>query len=94
MTRDEAIRRVREAPADPAVAGQRAVAVHEAPARDALVVRERGEERTGSRVVERKHRESPAVDPDGDPRRPAAEPSARVVEENGPVHALGYAPEP
>jgi hypothetical protein len=57
--------------------------VCEAPAGDALALRQLSDERSGIGVVERKHGEPLApVEADGDTRRPAAEPSARVVQEN------------
>ena len=58
----------------------------EAPAREALVLGEVPDERSGCGVVERKHAESLAsVEADDGTRRPAAEPSAGVVEENRPL---------
>jgi hypothetical protein len=59
--------------------------VHEPPAREAHVLRQRCDERGGSGVVEWKDREPLAtVEADDGTRRPAAEASARVVEQNRP----------
>jgi putative membrane protein len=56
----------------------------EVPAGEPLLLGERLEERFGAGVAHGKQRESPApVEPGDDPRRPAAEPSVAVVEENG-----------
>ena len=57
----------------------------EAPAGEALGLGQVRNERNGAGVVEGKHGESLAsVEADDDTRRPAAEPSAGVVEEYGP----------
>lgn len=60
-----------------------AIAAREMPAREALVLGERLEELRRLLVVHREQREllSP-VEEDDDPRRPAAEPSTGVVEED------------
>jgi hypothetical protein len=55
------------------------------------VLRQRAEERIGRRIVEREDGQRlPAVGLDGDPRRPAAEASAGVVQEDGTLeyHAI------
>ena len=56
MTRHEPVDGIGNAPAGHSVPDQRPVASHEPPAREALVVGERGEERTGCRLVEREDR--------------------------------------
>jgi hypothetical protein len=57
----------------------------EAPAREALGLRQVPDERTCGGIVEWKHGEPLAsVEADDDTRRPATEPSAGVVEQNGP----------
>jgi hypothetical protein len=59
--------------------------VDESPAREALGLGQVPDERNGCGVVEGKHGESLAsVEADDDTRRPAAEPSAGVVEEYRP----------
>ena len=60
MTRDEAVERVGYAPADHAVPDERAVASCEAPAGEALGLRERREQRRRRGVVERQDRQAPA----------------------------------
>ena len=93
MPRDECVRRIGHAPADDAVAQERAVATREAPAREALGLWERLEQGARGDVVEREDRQPlAAIEADDDTRRPAAEASARVVQENGPSedHAMRY----
>ena len=68
-----------------AVAGNgRAVSAHEPPAFASLVGGNRREQSVGFRVPEGKESEvTVAIEPDGDPRRPAAELSPAVVEHHG-----------
>jgi hypothetical protein len=77
---------------DDAVTQDRAVAPHEAPAVEALVLRQVSEEVARNWIVERDERQTlRAVEADDDTRRPAAEPSAGVVQEDRPArrhHAL------
>ena len=88
MLGDEAVQRVGYATAHDAVADERAVPSGETPARDALVLRERREQGRCGVVVERQDRKAPgAVEADDDTRRPAAEASARVVQEDRPLEA-------
>jgi len=81
-----AIHRVGQSPADAEVRPKGAVAVHEAPADESLALGQVSDERGRGGVVERKHGEALAsVEADDGTRRPAAEPSAGVVEENRPL---------
>jgi len=65
------------------VTPERAVAVRQAPAGEALVLGELRDKRRCRDVVERQDREPlPAVDADDDTRRPAAEASTCVVEQD------------
>ena len=83
MVRDEPVQSVRHASADDGVAEHRAVALHEPPAVEALLLRERGEECVRHAIVERKHGQAPAaIEADDGTRRPAAEASAGVVQED------------
>ena len=83
MPGDEPIQRVGQPAAHDAVADRRPVALHEPPARVALVLWEGSSKRLRRRIVERQEREAPpAVESDDDTRRPAAEASARVVEQH------------
>lgn len=83
MPGDEPIQRVGQAATHDAVADGRPVALHEPPARVALVLWEGIEQSGRRRIVERQEREAPpAVDSDDDTRRPAAEASACVVEQH------------
>ena len=83
MPCDEAIDGVRHAPPEHAVADERAVAPGETPAREPLGLRQRHEQRWRCDVVERQDCEAFAdVEADGDTRRPAAEASTRVVQED------------
>jgi hypothetical protein len=68
-------------------AQRRPVAEDEPPALRALVLGNRRKEPVGLAVPEREQREPLAsVERGDDPRRPAAEASAAVVEEHGPKH--------
>jgi hypothetical protein len=83
---DRAIRRVGQSPADAEVRSKGPVAVHEPPARVTLALGQVSDERRCGGVVERKQGEALAsVEADDGTRRPAAEPSAGVVEENRPL---------
>ena len=93
MSRDEPVRRVGHTSADDAVAEERAVAPRQSPAREALGLGERLEQRCRGDIVEREDGEPlAAIEADDDTRRPAAEASARVVQENGSLdaHAMRY----
>jgi hypothetical protein len=88
VTCDESVEGVGHAPADHAVSDERAVAAREAPAGEALGLWERGEQRRRCGVVERQDRQAPAgIEADDDTRRPAAEASAGVVQEDGALDA-------
>jgi hypothetical protein len=88
VTCDESVEGVGHAPADHAVSDERAVAAREAPAGEALGLWERGEQRRRCGVVERQDRQAPAgIEAGDDTRRPAAEASARVVQEDRALDA-------
>ena len=88
MHRDERIQGIRYATLHDRAAEQRAVAAGEPPARVPLPLGKRREERRGVQVVQRQDREAPtAVEANGDTRRPAAEASACVVEQDRPLQA-------
>ena len=81
---DEAVERVGDASTEDAVSEERAVTARQAPARKPLVLWKGREQNRRRGVVERKDREALAeVEADDDTRRPAAEASARVVQEDG-----------
>ena len=83
MVRDDVVERVGDMPAKDAVSEERAVTARQAPARKPLVLRKRCEQHRRSGVAERNDRELLAeVEADDDTRRPAAEASARVVQED------------
>lgn len=92
MVGDEPVDRVGHVSADDPVAEDRAVALHEAPAVEALVFRKGSEKVSRHEIVERDERQTvPAIEADDDTRRPATEASAGVVQEDGPArghHAL------
>ena len=70
-----------------AVTGDRcAVATHEPPASASLVGGDRREQAVRVVVLQRNDGKiEVAIEPDGDPRRPTAEPSAAVVQHHGPL---------
>ncbi len=75
-----------------AVAGEAPVREREAPGRVTLLVRKRGEQLRRSRVTEAEERELVlTIECGDDPRRPAAEPSLVVVEEDGAREPFGHA---
>jgi hypothetical protein len=83
MLGDQPIQGIGHASPDDAVAEGRAVALHEAPAVEALVFRQRREKVSRHEIVERDERKAvPSVEEDDDTRRPAAEASAGVVQED------------
>jgi hypothetical protein len=89
---DQPVQGVGQASPDDAVADDGAVALHEAPAVEALAFRQRSKKVSRHEIVERDERQTvPAIEADDDTRRPAAEASASVVQEDGPErgrHAL------
>jgi hypothetical protein len=83
MIGDQSVQGIGHASPDDAVAEDRAVAPHEAPAVEALVVRQGSEKVSRHEIVERDERQMvPAIEADDDTRRPAAEASAGVVQED------------
>jgi hypothetical protein len=81
---DELVQGIGHASSDDAVAQDRAVPLHEAPALEALAFRQGSEKVSRHEIVERDERQTaPAIEADDDTRRPAAEASAGVVQENG-----------
>jgi hypothetical protein len=74
------------------VAGAAPVRERDAPRRVTLLIRERREQAHRSQVAEAEERELvPAIECGDDPRRPAAEASFVVVEEDGARDLLGHA---
>jgi len=83
MLGDQPVEGIGRASPDDAVAEDRAVALHEAPAVEALVFRQRREKVSRHEIVERDERKTmTSIKTDDDTRRPAAEASAGVVEED------------
>ena len=83
MVSDGAVERVGDTPTKDAVSEERAVTARQAPARKPLVLRKGCEQHRRRGVAERNDREPLAeVEADDDTRRPAAEASARVVQED------------
>ena len=83
MLGDQPVEGIGRASPDDAVAEDRAVALHEAPAVEALVFRQRREKVSRHEIVERDERKTmTSIEADDDTRRPAAEASAGVVEED------------
>jgi hypothetical protein len=83
MPGNQPVQGVGHAAPDDAVAEDRAVALHEAPAVEALVFRQRREKVSRHEIVERDERKAvSSVEEDDDTRRPAAEASAGVVQED------------
>ena len=83
MSRDESIDGIGRPASDPRVAADASVALHEPPGGEPLRFWQGREEWLCRRIVERKNSQRlPAIDRDDDPRRPAAEASPRVVEQN------------
>jgi hypothetical protein len=83
MLGDQPVQGIGHASPDDAVAEDRAVALHEAPAVEALVFRQGREEVSRHEIVERDERKTlPSIEADDDTRRPAAEASAGVVQED------------
>jgi hypothetical protein len=79
---DQAVDRVGNASTDDPVPDERAVASRQPPAREALVVGKRLEQRRRLGILERQERKPLAAVEAGDgTRREAAEPSGRVVQE-------------
>lgn len=86
MAGDEPVQRIGNASPEDAVAEDRAVAPHQAPAVEALVFRQGCEQVSRDVIVERDERQTAsAVETDDDTRRPAAEASAGVVQEDRPA---------
>jgi hypothetical protein len=86
MAGDEPVQGVGHASPDDAVAEDRAVAIHQAPAGQALVFRQGREKVACDVIVERDERQTvSAIETDDDTRRPAAEASAGVVQEDRPA---------
>lgn len=84
MCGDDAVEGVGDASSSDRVPDERAVAPCQAPAREALVLRKRLEQRDGLGILERQERKPLAAVEAGDgTRREAAEPSGRVVQEDG-----------
>lgn len=86
MAGDEPVQGVGHASPGDAVAEDRAVALHQAPAVQALVFRQGREKVPCDVIVERDERQTvSAIETDDDTRRPAAEASAGVVQEDRPA---------
>lgn len=83
MAGEKPVQRIGHASSDDPVAEYRAVAPDESPAGVALVFRQRDEEVGCHVIVERDECETmPPIETDDDTRRPAAEASAGVVQED------------
>ena len=83
MLGDQPVQGIGHVSPDDAVAEDRAVSSHEAPAVEALVFGQRREQVSRHEIVERDERKTmPSIEADDDTRRPAAEASAGVVQED------------
>jgi hypothetical protein len=85
--------RLQELPAPGATAHCGSIREYEPPAGLAFHGRHRVQQLPRLRVVQREERELlAAVEPGDDPRRPAAEASLGVVQQDGPAERLNHAP--
>jgi hypothetical protein len=90
---DQPVQGIGHASPNDAVAEDRAVTLHEAPAVEALAFRQGCEKIFRHEIVERDERQTvPAIEADDDTRRPAAEASAGVVQEDRPPQRHRAAP--
>ena len=85
MAGDQPVEGIGHASPDDAVADDRAVALHEAPAVEALAFRQRSQKVSRHEIVEWDKRQTvAAIEADDDTRRPATEASAGVVQKDRP----------